>query len=212
VRFGTGGRLRRIDLSPALELIPPLLAEWASLRFDVSGAAIDPLTGVSRADLRLIEGRHRQPGCRYAAILGTASPMATHEGRRLLVVLKHHDAWRLAASVVDEHGAVVDAEIRHGRLPHVYVNFRLDLTPLLEDDGSLGCLGRFFGRMAEGTATLDLGALEERGTVLLDAEARVSRFRAERFGVHALRHVRRRRATPCQRRLKIDPLALEPAR
>jgi hypothetical protein len=34
VRVTTSGVLRRIDLAPVLDLVPPLLLEWADLRFD----------------------------------------------------------------------------------------------------------------------------------------------------------------------------------
>lgn len=185
MRLGTRGSVRRIDLSPALDLIGPLLREWANLRFDASGAVIDPTTGGSRRNLRLTEGRHREPGSRYAAIIETPSEELPEGPRTVLVVLNQDDAWLLGATFIDERlGWAADVEVHHGPLPHVDVTGRLDLAALLEDESTPGWLARLFGKTATGRAALDLAALDEHGDTLLDADARTSRFRGRaRLGV-----------------------------
>ena len=69
MRFSSVGDLRRIDLDPLLALLPAVRAEWAGLRFDEGGAAIDPITGAARPSFRLVDGTHRQPGARYEAVI-----------------------------------------------------------------------------------------------------------------------------------------------
>jgi hypothetical protein len=162
-----------------------MLTEWANLRFDASGAVIDPITGGSRRGLRLTEGRHREPGSRYAAIIETPSDELPEGPRTVLVVLNQDDDRLLGATVIDERqGWAADVEIHHGPLPHVDVTGRLDLAALLEDERTPGWLARLFGRTATGRAALDLAALDEHGATLLDADARTRRFRGRaRLGV-----------------------------
>lgn len=69
MRFKTSGVLSRVDVSPVLDLYPPLRDEWAALEFSSSGEALDPTTGESRTSFTLLEGRHRTVGARYQAIV-----------------------------------------------------------------------------------------------------------------------------------------------
>lgn len=50
MRFSTSGAVRRIDLSPALHLLPVLLDEWRRLRFDARGTLVSPVDGKPVAD------------------------------------------------------------------------------------------------------------------------------------------------------------------
>ncbi|MEM9038095.1 MAG: hypothetical protein AAGD18_26135 [Actinomycetota bacterium] len=67
MRFSTSGSIERLDLGPLLALVPPLLAEWAGLRFD-DGHPVNPLSGLAEASVTLVEGRHRHEGARYRIV------------------------------------------------------------------------------------------------------------------------------------------------
>lgn len=68
-RFETSGVLSRVDVSPLLDLYPPLRDEWAALEFSPTGEALDPTAGESRTSFMLLEGRHRTVGARYRVIV-----------------------------------------------------------------------------------------------------------------------------------------------
>jgi hypothetical protein len=71
VRFITSGDLRRVDLSPFVELLPALRDEWAGLKFDSGGQVLNALSGEPVTSFALVEGRHRQPGAQYRATVTT---------------------------------------------------------------------------------------------------------------------------------------------
>lgn len=65
VRFTTSGQLRRIDVSPVVDLLPALREEWAGLQFDRDGSLVNPLTLTPVRSVSLLDGRHRHVGARY---------------------------------------------------------------------------------------------------------------------------------------------------
>lgn len=65
MKITTSGTLRRVDLAPAVDLLPALRDEWAGLKFDHDGWLINPLTQERVDTVRLVGGRHRRPGARY---------------------------------------------------------------------------------------------------------------------------------------------------
>lgn len=71
MRVETSGELRRLDLSPLIELLPPLWDEWANLQFDRKGALVNPMSSVTVDGLALVSGRHRQKGAVYRATIST---------------------------------------------------------------------------------------------------------------------------------------------
>ena len=71
MRFTTSGDLRRVDLSPFVELLPALREEWAGLKFDRDGQVLNALSGEPVTSFALVEGRHRQPGAQYRATVMT---------------------------------------------------------------------------------------------------------------------------------------------
>jgi hypothetical protein len=71
MRVETSGELRRLDLAPLIELLPPLWDEWANLQFDRQGALVNPRSGVAVDGLELLSGRHRQNGAVYRATIST---------------------------------------------------------------------------------------------------------------------------------------------
>lgn len=65
MKFATSGEIRRIDISPLLDLLPPLRDQWASLEFDSSGYVVNPLTGQPIDQFTLVAGRHLQARAVY---------------------------------------------------------------------------------------------------------------------------------------------------
>lgn len=69
VKLATSGEIRRIDISPLLDLLPPLREEWATLEFDSSGYVVNPLTREPIDQFTLVAGRHLQARAVYRARL-----------------------------------------------------------------------------------------------------------------------------------------------
>lgn len=101
MKFTTSGQLRRLDLSPIVDLLPALLEEWGGLQFDRDGQVLNPLTGESLASFALVDGRHRQPGARYRATITTPKydlpedrrAEFEEESRKLSQRSAKQDAW-----------------------------------------------------------------------------------------------------------------------
>ncbi|MGY6499856.1 MAG: hypothetical protein ACXIVQ_03015 [Acidimicrobiales bacterium] len=216
MRFRTKGDIRRIDLSPALELIPALRDEWADLTFDRKGRLVNPLTGDTVDALVLQSGRHRESGAVYRLTVrtpewdlpedrkeefheellaiseGPPSPdaWADYSARRQAasvqvgaiethtrLTLRTDDLRVLAVDVTDEsENWTVELTIEHGRTPRLHLAGRADLTAVLRELRTPGCLARRFGGSGEIVAAIDLGALER------DARAITVDGHANRFG------------------------------
>ncbi len=69
--------LTPIDLQAVVGLVPSLLAAWRELPF-VDGVYVDG-TGRARGGLRVVEGRHPDPGVRYL-LVSRRSDVEQHEG------------------------------------------------------------------------------------------------------------------------------------
>jgi hypothetical protein len=69
VRLGTSAEIRRIDLGPVLDLLPPLRREWAELEFDGTGLVVNPITGQSMEQVTLVQGPHLQAGAVYRVVI-----------------------------------------------------------------------------------------------------------------------------------------------
>lgn len=171
MKVETTGDLRRVDLSPIVELWPALLDEWASLQFDedggdgvggVGGAARNPLTGAADPALSLRGGRHRQAGAVYGI---------TVDGERYEAALVDDDHRRLRFAIrpaSERWTAMATIEHRPG-LPTVEIDGQADLSATLRDDKAPGCLTAAFGGPGTVEAVIDGGALERSGrTVELD--------------------------------------------
>ena len=70
-----------MDLTPIVDVLPALREEWAGLQFDGSGTLVSPLSGDAVPALRLVAGRHRQPGATYR-ITVTSPKLELSEARR----------------------------------------------------------------------------------------------------------------------------------
>jgi hypothetical protein len=174
----SSGAVRRVDLAPLLDLAPALWGEWRTLRFDGSGAAINPLGATTRHEVRLLKGRHRRRGARYRLTVPARS--ALDGPTRLDVVLEHDDAWRTAFTVTAE-GAPwsLAVDVHHARLPRVEVSVRTRLaSPAGAGVGDRpGCLARLAGT-GRGQATMASAVLDGHGTALVAASGRMPGFRA----------------------------------
>ncbi len=93
--------MRRIDLSPVVDLLPALREEWVALEFDRDGQVVNPRTGEPVTSFALLEGRHREPGARYLARITTPTYDLPEERRaefeRESLDLRqrnaNHEAW-----------------------------------------------------------------------------------------------------------------------
>lgn len=203
-------------MSPAIDLLPALRDEWASLQFGRDGALVNPLTQEPVSSVLLLDGRHRQPGARYRITVTTPKldlpeerrAEFEKESRKLSQRNARQDAWndyfarrreasaqvgtdehRLTATLRDdtpqtlaftladdsEHWTV-EVDIEHRRLPIVCLSGTLDLTAVLEADGTPGCVAGILGGAGDGTATFDFATLESDGRSI-DAHGRANRFR-----------------------------------
>ena len=216
MRFRTKGDIRRIDVSPALELIPALLDEWAGLTFDRKGRLVHPLTGDAVDALVLESGRHREAGATYrltirtpewdlpedrkdefheellALSAGPPSPekWEAYTARRQAAsvqvgvtetltqfTLRTDDLRVLAVDLTDESGNwTIQVAIEHGRTPRIQLTGRADLTAVLRELRTPGCLAGMLGGTGELEAGVDLAALEDDARAVLVA-GRANRFR-----------------------------------
>jgi hypothetical protein len=136
LKVTTSGVLRRIDLAPAIDLLPALFQEWDDLQFDHAGQVVDAPVGSAISQLLLIEGRHRQPGARYEVT--TDQPV--------FATLVHHDQRRVVATLSDGRRRwAADVELQRKRLPTIDVTLRVDLAALTSTDATPGRLDRFLG-------------------------------------------------------------------
>lgn len=185
MRFRTSGDVRRVDLSPLLELFPAVLGEWEDLRFDTSGRVVNPLSGELEDALVLLDGRHRQTSARYRASVARPPDALVAEGNEpapapatYLVTLHHDGPQRLSFTVAGEPERwSCDVDLHHSDLPRVEVVGRVDLGAALGADGSPGWVARLLGRTGGGKVIVDLGALEGPGGSLVEGEAHANRFR-----------------------------------
>ncbi|MCL3817062.1 hypothetical protein [Aeromicrobium wangtongii] len=193
MRFSTSGSLRRIDVSLLASAIEALRDEWAALRFGTDGVLVNPVTGAPYPDLRLVEGRHRAPGARYEVVTRTPAlePNPVNDQRGAIsvptgvtettstVVLRTDDSRHLAVTIGDARELwTVDVDMTHARLPRFDVAGRFDATAMIAAEGVPGCLSRLLGGVADGTATVDLAAIERRRrSTLAQASGRFNRFR-----------------------------------
>lgn len=164
MRLTTSGSIRRFDYSLLVAALAPLRQEWTDLRFDADGLVVNPITGEPTGGLRLVEGRHRQPGARYEAIAQTGEDDAS----TIHLTLRRDDARTLALTAVDPRDLwSVDIDLHHGRIPRVDLAARADATELIADGGAPRWLARRIGGAAAGTMTVDLATIEQRsgGTV-----------------------------------------------
>ncbi|MEO5840104.1 MAG: hypothetical protein ABIQ73_27345 [Acidimicrobiales bacterium] len=173
MRATTAGVLRRIDLTPAIDLLPELFQQWNELHFDQSGEVLDAPPGTALSRLVLVEGRHRQADSRYVVTLDEP----------VVVTLKHDDSYTIAATISDERRRwAVDVEIGRARLPTIDLAIRVDLVAATSTDGTPGRMSRLLGESGEGRATIDLRPIEGKGGTLVDAHGRMNRFRGTARG------------------------------
>lgn len=134
MRFETAGQLRKLDLEPLPGLVGALRDEWAGLRFDPGGPAVNPLTGAVVEAFALVRGRHRSPGAVYRVTITVAvselpdDRRAAFDEEAAALVRRdapqeqwsdHHDRRRAASVQVGTDQTIVDAtlvEDRAGRL------------------------------------------------------------------------------------------------
>ncbi|HMJ77989.1 MAG TPA: hypothetical protein VK507_18550 [Iamia sp.] len=188
MQITTDGSVRRLDLGPARALAPALWAEWDGLRFASSGEAVDPLTGGSRTQVRLVAGHHRQPGASYVVTLPPPPPPAGAPRRRrrrdpvpepteLHIGLHRDDGREVSVTITDPAGHwSADVVVRRERLPRVEVTARADLPAIQRDQDRSGCAAGLLGSGARLHATVD-GDTLDRGGDLLAISMRTSRFR-----------------------------------
>jgi hypothetical protein len=168
VKVTTSGVLRRIDLTPAIDLFPALFHQWDDLQFDDTGHVVDARTGSAISQLVLVEGRHRQPGARYQLT----------KGEPVFATLTHDDQRRIVATISDKRGRwTADVELERERLPTIDLTVRVDLAAFASTDATPGRIDRFLGGRGGGRATVDLRTIEGSGGTLVDARGRVNRFR-----------------------------------
>jgi hypothetical protein len=138
---------------------------------------INPITAERHVSFVLVDGRHRDIGSRYSV---------TVDRTTTLLVLKRDDERHISATVVDEHGRwVVDVDVTRGRLPQVELEGRVDLTAVIRDEGTPGCLASVLGGPGVGRAVIDLTALDGRRDSSVDVSGRANRFRgAARADLH----------------------------
>jgi hypothetical protein len=113
----------------------------------------------------------------HAARRREASVQVRTQQEHFAASVREDNAHRLAFSVSDEPTTwTVDVDVEHGRLPKVDLDGQIDLTAVIQADGTPGCLAGLLGGTGRGAAVLELGALE-RGGQVVRANGRANRFR-----------------------------------
>jgi hypothetical protein len=98
---------------------------------------------------------------------------------RCTATIRGDHARRLAFRVEDENARwTLDIDVEHARPPRAEVSGQIDLTAVLEAEGTPGCLAGLLGGTGEGCAVLDTGPLEHGGR-LLEVGGRANRFRGD---------------------------------
>jgi hypothetical protein len=153
VRIHGEGDVPRVDLAALRRLVPPLWAEWADLEFTSGGWLRDPDTGQPLGILQLVQGRHRVPGARYAAVKDKEqlSFVLTFDGGGIVRGTLSSQWWSADLEIGDQLSAAgradVGAALRASDVPGY-------LIPLIG------------GREATGSIVMDPSSLERGGDLV----------------------------------------------
>ena len=137
VRLGGRTDVAAIDVRPFVAALPALLVQWRSLAF-VDGVVRHPVTDRPHAGLRVVEGRHPDPGVAYRLMVREDDvPAPTAEEARVAARLMVAD---VEAAAEWERGRVAAARAT-GRVAttwHTYA-IRLDADDADVDDRARTC-------------------------------------------------------------------------